>query len=260
VVEPTIDQDAVARAYDVKFAEEGFRNSATFYRWALDVLDPQAGDELLDVACGLGDLARFAADRGAKVHGIDLSSVAARATAAKVPEAGVAVANGEHLPFPDESYDAVTILGSLEHFGDPGRGVLEIRRVLRWGGRALILVPNLFFLPDLIWRVMRTGRGPWHKQIVERFAACDDWRAYIEAGGLSVTRVRRFDFQFPRGRDDWGWYRENPRRLLSLAAAPLIPFHFSHSFLYLCRKDPATRGATYAPPAWPAPPPLAELP
>ena len=250
----------VAQAYDRKFEEEGFRNNETFYAWALAFLDPQPGQSLLDVACGLGDLLSFAAGRGVRGCGVDLSTVAARATAAKVPTAGVAVANGERLPFDDETFDLVTILGSLEHFLDPGQGVLEIRRVLKPGGRALILVPNLFYLPDLVWRVLRAGRGPEHKQIVERFAACQDWRAFIESGGLRVERIRRFNFQWPRSRDDWGWYRANPRRLLGLLAAPFIPFNLSHSFLYLCRKDPASLARSYRPPYWPAPPRLADLP
>jgi SAM-dependent methyltransferase len=250
----------VMQAYDHKFEEEGFRNNETFYRWALDWLDPQPGTLLLDVACGLGDLLHFAARRGVHGYGVDLSSVAARATATKVPDAGIAVANGERLPFPDETFDHVTILGSLEHFISPGQGVLEIRRVLRWDGQALILVPNSYYLPDIVWRVWRAGRGPEHKQIVERFAACQDWRAFIESGGLAVERIRRFNFQWPRSRDDWGWYRANPRRLLGLVAAPFIPFNLSHSFMYLCRKDPSSRGMTFLPPDWPAPPRLADLP
>ncbi|MBC7235683.1 MAG: methyltransferase domain-containing protein [Chloroflexi bacterium] len=256
----TIRAEEVMRAYDAKFGAEGFRNNETFYRWALDFVAPQPGELLLDVACGLGDLLRFAAARGVQAYGVDLSSVAARATANKVPAAHVAVANGERLPFADETFDHVTILGSLEHFLDPGQGLLEIRRVLKWGGHALVLVPNSYYLPDILWRVVRTGRGPDHKQIVERFAACQDWRAFIEAGGLRVLRVRRFNFQWPRSRDDWAWYRANPRRLLGLLAAPFIPFNLSHSFLYLCQKDPASRDKTYHPPRWPAPPRLADLP
>lgn len=249
----------VMDAYDAKYSEEGFRNSESYYRWALDTLSPSPGESLLDIACGLGDLLYHTVQRQIKSYGVDLSPVAAEKAKRKAPAARVLVGNGQCLPFADGTFDHVTILGSLEHFLDPGKGLLEIRRVLKWGGRALILVPNSFYLPDIIWQVWRTGYGPNHKQIVERFAAAQEWRAFIESGGLTVRRIRRFNFQWPRGRGDWTWYRANPRRLLGLVAAPFIPFNLSHSFLYLCDKDPMTKGQTFDPPYWPAPPRLVDL-
>jgi len=250
----------VVEAYNHKFAAEGFRNNESYYRWAFDLLAPRSGESLLDIACGLGDLLSYASSKGLICSGLDLSPVAARATHEKVPAAGIVIGAGEGLPFADESFDNVTILGSLEHFMNPGDGVLEIRRILKWGGRALILVPNSFYLPDIVWQVWRTGYGPNHKQIVERFAACQEWRAFIESGGLTVRRIKRFNFQWPRSVDDWGWYRANPKRLLGLLASPFIPFNFSHSFLYLCEKNPATQGQAFDPPYWPAPPRLVDLP
>lgn len=253
------DLEAVQRAYDVKYAGAGFRNSETYYRWALDILNPKPASLLLDIACGMGDLLCAAAARGVRCFGVDLSPVAVHRALERVPKAMVAVGNAEELPFEDESFDYVTLLGSLEHLIEPGRGLLEIRRVLRWGGKAVIVVPNAYYLPDIIWQVLRSGYGPNHKQVVERFAACQEWRAFIESGGLAVKQIKAFNFQFPRNREDLAWYRENPRRLLGLAAAPFIPFNLSHSFLYVCEKPPETRGQTFAPPSWPAPPRLVDL-
>jgi len=246
-------------AYDAKYAQEGFRNSETYYRWVLEALAPQPGQRLLDVGCGLGYLLERAVASGLDVVGVDLSPRAASACQFRVPSAKVLVADGQRLPFPDETFDIVTILGSLEHYIDPGQGLLEIRRVLRPGGRVAIVVPNGFYLPDLVWQVWRKGLGPNHKQIIERFAAVNEWRGFIESGGLAVRKVRRFNFQWPRNRDDLAWYRANPRRWLGLLAAPLIPFNLSHSFLYLCEKEPTTRDEAFSPPHWPAPPRLVDL-
>ena len=249
----------VMEAYDARYSEEGFRNNESFYRWSLDVLSPKPGESLLDIACGMGDLLYYAAKRQTRSFGIDLSPVAVSMARKRAPSATVMIGNGQSLPFADGTFDHVAILGSLEHFLDPGMGLLEIRRVLKWGGQALILVPNGYYLPDIIWGVLRTGYGPNHKQVVERFAAVQEWRAFIESGGLRVRRIRRFNFQWPRTRGDWEWYRANPRRLLGLIAAPFIPFNLSYSFLYGCEKDPATRGQDYDPPFWPAPPRLVDL-
>lgn len=249
----------VAKAYDEKFSGEGFRNSDTFYRWALDILNPQPGQVLLDVACGMGDLLYYATQRRVQGFGLDLSPVAVQRTRERVPGVSAVVGNAESLAFADETFDCVTILGSLEHLLDPGKGLLEMRRVLKWGGKMLILVPNSFYLPDIIWRVWRTGYSSSHKQIVERFATAGEWRAFIESGGLAVRQIKSFNYQWPRNRDDWAWYRANPRRWLGFLARPLIPFNLSHSFIYLCEKDPASRGRAFSPPYWPVPPGLAGL-
>ena len=249
----------VIDAYDDKYADGCFRNNDTYYRCPLDFLSPKAGETLLDIACGLGDLLYYAGERHLDCYGIDLSSVATRAAKKRAPLAKTLVANTEMLPFAEGVFDNITLIGSLEHLLDPGKGLLEMRRVLKWGGQALILVPNGFYLPDIIWQVWRTGYGPNHKQIVQRFASAQEWRGFIESGGLKVRWIKRSNFQWPRSRRDWAWYKANPKRLLGLIAAPFIPFNLSNSFLYLCEKDPATRGQVYDPLFWPAPPRLVDL-
>lgn len=255
----TYQLEEVRDAYDAKFAGDGFRNSESYYRWALDALHPEPGSLLLDIACGMGDLLLHAVERGLACHGVDLSPVAVAVTRAKVPDARVSLARAERLPFGDGAFDCVTLLGSLEHLLNPGEGLLEMRRVLRWGGRAAILVPNSYYLPDIVWQVLRTGYGPDHKQVVQRFATRQEWRAFIESGGLRVRRILRYNYQIPRCRDDLLWYRENPKRLLGMLAGPFLPLNLSHSFLYICDKPPETRGRTFAPPYWPPPPRLSGL-
>lgn len=254
-----LDLVDVRKAYDARYATEGFRNNDSYYRWALNILAPKAGGSLLDIGCGLGDLLLYATQRQITCVGLDLSPVAIEHARKRVPSAHLIVGSAEDLPFAADSFDSVTILGSLEHLLDPGKGLLEIRRVLKWQGQALIMVPNSYYLLDIIWNVLRTGRGPDHKQVIERFATSQEWRAFIEASGLVVRRIKRFNFQWPRTRGDLAWYRANPRRWLGLLAAPFIPFNLSHSFLYLCEKDPASQGQTFVPPSWPAPPKLSDL-
>ena len=250
----------VMDAYDIKYAEEGFKNNESYYRWALDTLNPPSGSRLLDIACGLGDLLYHTRERDIDSVGIDLSPVAAAQAHQRAPQAGVLVGNAQQLPFAEQSFDYITILGSLEHLLDPGEGLLEMRRVLKWGGKVLIVVPNAYYLPDIIWQVWRTGYGPNHKQVVERFAPAQEWRGFIESGGLKVERIKKFNFQWPKGEGDWDWYRANRKRLLGLLAAPFIPFNLSHSFLYVCVKDAASKGQSFAPPPWPVPPRLVDLP
>lgn len=254
-----IKQNDVAKAYDAKYTAEGFRNGTSYYTWVLKTLAPQAGGRLLDIACGLGDFLLYASQKPLDCYGIDLSVVAVTAARARVPKAKIDEGNAESLAFDDETFDYVTILGSLEHLLDPGKGLLEIRRVLKWDGKALIIVPNAYYLPDIIWQVWHRGYGPNHKQVVERFAAINEWRGFIESGGLKVQRIRRYNYQWPRAKGDWDWYRQNPRRILGLIASPFLPLNLSHSFLYLCSKDSASKGIEFSPPYWPTPPRLVDL-
>lgn len=242
--------------YDAKYEEGTFRNPEAYFRRAGEMLGLHAGQRLLDIGCALGDMLARGQQAGAVCHGIDLSRVAAARTHERVPTAHVVLGDAEALPYDDASFDAVTMLSALEHLMEPGTALLEIRRVLRPDGRALIVVPNAYYLPDIVWQVWRQGRAPDHKQSVERFATSGQWREYLERGGLQVLSVGAYNFPLPRCRRDMEWYRLNPRRWLGMLAAPLIPFHLSNSFFFLCARALEVEGRPFAPPPWPAPPKL----
>lgn len=92
-------------------------------------------DRVLDVGCGDGTLARYLADEGHRVTGLD-------ADASVLPGAGPgpAFVHGDalDLPFPDASFDAVTMVGVLHHV-DAVPALAEVRRVLRAAGRVAVI-------------------------------------------------------------------------------------------------------------------------
>jgi ubiquinone/menaquinone biosynthesis C-methylase UbiE len=232
---PTVDAIAT---YNTLYQSPGrLRDADTLYGWVLDRLAPEVGQQLLDVACGEGVLVRMAEQRRLDVIGLDFAFQAAR-IAKKESGQMIVVGNGEKLPFRSNSFDYVTNLGSLEHFLDPVSGIREMARVLRHDGLAAILLPNSYYLADIVWHVWRTGYSVSHKQPIERFATYGEWRDLLDTNGLQVVRSYKYNFRFPRSRNDWQWYAEHSRKFLYLALAPFIPFHLSYSFLYICR--PAT--------------------
>jgi ubiquinone/menaquinone biosynthesis C-methylase UbiE len=211
-------------------------DSDALYKWVLSLLEPSAGKSLLDIGCGEGSLVRLSAQQGLDSFGIDLSPIGVKTARIHVGQAVISLGNGEHLPFSDQSFDFLTNIGSLEHFPNPGEGLSEMLRVLKLDGKAAILLPNSYYLPDIVWHVWRTGYGPSHKQLLERFATHREWFDFIEAHGFKVVKSHKYNFRLPRSKNDFGWYLRNPRKILYLTISPFIPFNLSNHFLYLCAR------------------------
>jgi len=105
------------------------------------------GKRAVDLCCGTGDVAFLLARRGARVLGIDFTeemlrvavSRRAKARSASEREVGLALGDACALPLSTASADLVTIAFGIRNVGDRGAGLREIARVLRPGGRLLIL-------------------------------------------------------------------------------------------------------------------------
>ena len=104
-------------------------------------------DSILDIATGTGDLAIKFAERSnaSKIVGLDLSEgmleVARKKIKGTALEGTLSFTKGdsEALPFPDGTFDAVTVSFGIRNFEDLDKGLSEIYRVLKPGGRFVIL-------------------------------------------------------------------------------------------------------------------------
>ncbi len=119
------------------------------------------GKQVLDVGCGAGvDLARFAKG-GAICTGVDLADAAIELAMANFQQQGLAadlrVANGEALPFPDNTFDLVFAHGVVQYTADPQRLVDEVRRVLKPGGEAVFQVYNRVSWLNALSKLMKVG-------------------------------------------------------------------------------------------------------
>jgi demethylmenaquinone methyltransferase/2-methoxy-6-polyprenyl-1,4-benzoquinol methylase len=105
---------------------------------------PRRGEQILDLAGGTGDIAFRLAGSGAEVTVADINPdmlAVGRERAEKRSVAGLVfeVANAEAMPFPDDSFDAVTIAFGIRNVTDMAAALRDIHRVLRWGGRFFCL-------------------------------------------------------------------------------------------------------------------------
>lgn len=107
---------------------------------------------ILDVACGTGDFSIAIAKemaKGSHVTGLDLSEGMLEVMRAKVIKAGLGekislkVGDCEALPFYDESFDRVSVAFGVRNFENREQGLREMQRVLKKGGRLVILELSL---------------------------------------------------------------------------------------------------------------------
>ncbi|MBL9172112.1 MAG: bifunctional demethylmenaquinone methyltransferase/2-methoxy-6-polyprenyl-1,4-benzoquinol methylase UbiE [Verrucomicrobiales bacterium] len=149
---------AVAPRYDLINDLQSFGLHRLWKRRLVRLAEIRTGDRALDVCCGTGDVAFALARAGAEVTGLDFSepmlAVARRRAAGRVPSAGPAPrfqqGDALQLPFPDASFDVATVSYGLRNLADLDRGLQELHRVLKPGGRLLVLE---FGKPELAaWR------------------------------------------------------------------------------------------------------------
>lgn len=108
------------------------------------------GDALLDIGSGYGDLLFLLRDRFHTIRGIDPSAKSCAMATYNLASRQVGndwsfdVGVAERLPLPDRAFDAVTMLDTYEHVEPDARAAAlgEIRRVLRPGGRLIIVTPS----------------------------------------------------------------------------------------------------------------------
>ena len=93
---------------------------------------------VLDVACGTGDMVLELMKRGCAVTGVDISEEMLSIAKTKAP-ATYMISDAEQLPFPDATFDAVTCAFGVRNFVHLEQGLSEMLRVLKPGGRMVIL-------------------------------------------------------------------------------------------------------------------------
>jgi SAM-dependent methyltransferase len=229
-----VKDDRLRNAYDDLYEERPIRHTDSFYKWILKLLKPQVGSSLLDVACGQGRLVELATKLGVKAYGFDISLNALKVS--DVNELGWAVANGEYMPFPDNTFDYLTNIGSLEHYINPSIGVQEMVRVLKPDGKACILLPNVFGMWSTVSHAFHHGRIVDDGQPIQRYAARYEWQDLLEDGGFKVFKTFKYECEFPSVFQDWETYIKNPKQMIRLILLPFLPINLANSFVFICTR------------------------
>ena len=131
--------DRIAGVYDLMNA---VMTAGMHQRWrerAVELARVGPGSRALDVATGTGDLAVALRTAGAEVVGCDFSEEMLERARRKEPSARFEWADALALPYEDDSFDAATVGFGARNFSDLAQGMRELARVVRPGGRVVVL-------------------------------------------------------------------------------------------------------------------------
>lgn len=208
---------AIAPQYDRLNAILSFNQHKSWRRLAVRLAQVKPGDYCLDICTGTGDfavdLARAVSGTGRVVasdfcepmirNGLDKTARAGRGKIAMM------VANAEILPYPSNTFDAVTVGFGVRNVAHLDRAVSEMTRVVRPGGRVVILEFNRprpvwyrplvdFYLFQVLPRVggllSRREAYTYLPESMKQFVTRETLTAIMETAGLRDVRVRDLNF------------------------------------------------------------------
>jgi SAM-dependent methyltransferase len=169
-----------------------------FFDWALDLAELEGDERIVDVGCGNGMYLAALSGRSHRgpVHGIDLELGMLHAAAGWRADAGLAVGDAQALPVADDVADVALAMHMLYHVPDQAAAAAELRRIVRPGGRALVVtnaLGHLIELDDLVAGI--AGSRPLRAMLAFKMengahvlgTAFDDVEAHRIDGHLDVT-------------------------------------------------------------------------
>ena len=210
--------DRIAHSYDLLNHCLSLGIDKRWRRAAINSLRPYAPKKMLDVATGTGDFALLAARTlgPESLLGVDVSEGMLEVGRKKILQAGLAdVVSFRRedcmaLSLPDGEYDALTVAYGIRNFQDLDRGLSEMYRVLRPGGRLVIIeltAPRRFPMRQLFWLyshvlmplvgrlVSRDSKAySYLPATMEAFPQGEVMREILQKAGFREVEFRRFTF------------------------------------------------------------------
>lgn len=190
------------------------------------------GLKVLDIGCGNGYVLSRYARHGADVTGVDLTATAVELSRKRFALEGLpgqfVEIDGHHLPFPDNTFDIVCSMGVLHHIANPAPTVSEMYRVMKPGGRLIVMLYHRYSWKNLVLLRMRRlldpkYSGKTHQQALNMNDGDDCPLAMVYSRGEAAALFSKFSgLTFSLTQLSWKQFLMPPP-LVSLAQRLLPP-------------------------------------
>ncbi|MFG1998075.1 class I SAM-dependent methyltransferase [Spirillospora sp. NPDC048911] len=197
--------DGRASAYERGFA----RLTSYTVGPLLDAAGVRAGARVLDVGTGPGVVAAEAVRRGAEVSAIDAEPGMVETAGRNVPGADVRLAVLPEVPFGDERFDGVVGNFVINHVGEPGAALKELRRVVRPGGRLALTcwrMPGSGALA-VVRDAMEVVGVPWPDDIpvtpFMEYGEPEAFKELVAGAGFGDAGVEEVDWEHVVDPEEW---------------------------------------------------------
>ncbi|MGI0059025.1 MAG: methyltransferase domain-containing protein [Nitrosotalea sp.] len=148
------------------------------------------GKNILDVGCAAGDLARTFAERGHNVHAIDVLEESIKIAQEFNNVEGKTCYEVRDLlknPFPENSFDCVTFLETIEHVENPATYLREFYRILKPGGFLVLSTPNATSLKNILYALS-------HRKKSKRDILAKEIAIEQHSTGTQLEHINNWDF------------------------------------------------------------------
>ncbi len=196
-------------AWDAELYEARHSFVFKFGEELVNLLDPKAGENILDLGCGTGQLTANIAERGANVVGLDSSPEMIGQARQNYPKLSFVLEDAARMNFAD-GFDAVFSNAALHWMLDASAVAKAIARALRNGGRLVAELGgkgNILRIESAMETVL--GRYPGHVLQASRtfFPSISQYAAILETHGIEVQSAVLFDrptlLEGERGMENW---------------------------------------------------------
>ena len=205
--------ESIAPKYDLMNDIISFRRHKAWRKFAMRKMDVKPGQTALDVCCGTADwtIALAKANGGAETIGLDFSRSMLQIGQAKVDKQGLSgqikliEGNAMNLPFPDNTFDFVTIGFGLRNVPDIDQVLREMRRVAKPGGKVVCLETSkpdwqpfkgiyYFYFEKILpllgkWFAKKYEQYKWLPESLKTFPNLQELAERFRAAGLRNVRA-----------------------------------------------------------------------
>lgn len=180
--------------WDINLYDQKHAFVSEYGKGLITLLDPQAGERILDIGCGTGHLANEIAERGAHVVGIDSSSEMIEAARKSYPNLTFQVADAQDFSF-TEPFDALFSNAALHWINEPEKAVQCMAAALKPGGRLVAEFGgkgNVATIVSAAQQAIEEIEGNW----VESgwyFPSIGEYASLLEKHGLEMRSALLYD-------------------------------------------------------------------